>query len=98
MVMPMKLTWRGWREAKYDASKHDEYAQDLLGAPFEQVYGSVVFFCQVFSDSIRNLADYFKEEMMKQGMTTEEAEITVQTLCESMDGFIRLPLSQNMKK
>lgn len=98
MVMPMKLTWRGWRVAKYDASKHDEYAQDLLGASFEEVYGSVVFFCQVFSDSIKNLADYFKEEMMKAGMTTAEAETTVAALCESMDGFTRLPLSQTTKK
>lgn len=98
MVVPMKLTWRGWRVAKYDASKHDEYSQDLLGAPFEQVYGSVVFFCQVFSDSIKSLADYFKEEMMKAGMTTEEAETTVKVLCQSMDGFTRLPLSQNTKE
>ena len=98
MVMPMKLTWRGWRVAKYDASKHDEYAQDLLGASFEEVYGSVVFFCQVFSDSIKSLADYFKEEMMKAGMTTEEAETTVEALCASMDGFTRLPLSPTTKK
>ena len=98
MVMPMKLTWRGWRLAKYDASKHDEYAQDLLGASFEEVYGSVVFFCQVFSDSIKSLADYFKEEMMKAGMTTAEAETTVTALCESMDGFTRLPLSPTTKK
>lgn len=98
MIMPMKLTWRGWRVAKYDASKHDEYAQDLLGASFEEVYGSVVFFCQVFSDSIKSLADYFKEEMMKAGMTTAEAETTVAALCESMDGFTRLPLSPTTKK
>lgn len=98
MVMPMKLTWRGWKLAKYDASKHDEYAQDLLEAPFEQVYGSVVFFCQVFSDSIKSLADYFKEEMMKEGMTTVEAEQTVTALCESMDGFIKLPSSLTTKK
>ena len=44
MVMPMKLTWRGWKVAKYDASKHEEYAEDLLSASFESVYGSVVFF------------------------------------------------------
>ncbi len=98
MVMPMKLTWRGWKVAKYDASKHDEYAQDLLEAPFEQVYGSMVFFCQVFSDSIRSLADYFKEEMMKGGMTTQEAEMTVTALCVSMDGFTKLPSSLNTKK
>lgn len=90
MIMPMKKTWRGWKLAKYDASKHDEYAQDLLGAPFESVYGSVVFFCQVFADSIMNLKDYFKEEMIKTGMPQEQAEKTVQYLCDNMGGFIRL--------
>jgi hypothetical protein len=90
MVMPMKKTWRGWKVAKYDASKHDEYAQDLLGAPFEFVYGSVVFFCQVFADSIMNLKDYFKEEMIKTGMQKEQAEKIVQDLCDNMAGFIRL--------
>jgi len=98
MIRPMKRTWRGWKIAKYDASKHDEYAQDLLAAPFEQVFGSVVFFCQVFTNSIKNLADYFKEEMIKKGMTKEQAEIQVEILCASMDGFIKLPLSQTMKE
>jgi hypothetical protein len=98
MILPMKLTWRGWKVVKYDASKHDEYSQDILEAPFEQVYGSIVFFCQVFSDSIRSLADYFKEELMEKGMTTTEAETTITSLCESMDGYTRLHLSQNTKK
>ncbi len=90
MVMPMKKTWRGWKVAKYDATKHDEYAQDLLAAPFESVYGSMVFFCQIFADSIMSLKDYFKEEMIKAGMEKEQAEKTVQDLCDSMAGFIRL--------
>jgi len=98
MIRPMKMTWRGWKLAKYDASKHDEYAQDLLEAPFEQVFGSVVFFCQVFTDSIKSLADYFKMEMMKKGMMKEEAEIQVGILCESMDGFIKLQSSLNTKE
>lgn len=98
MVMPMKFTWRGWKLAKYDASKHDEYAQDLLGAPFEQVYGSVVFFCQVFADSIMNLKDYFKEEMIISGMTLKEAETIVEDLCANMDGFTRLRSSLILKK
>ena len=98
MIRPMKMTWRGWKLDKYDASKHEEYAQDLLEAPFEQVYGSVVFFCQVFSESIKSLADYFKEEMIKKGMTQDQAEIQVGILCESMDGFIRLPSSQITKE
>lgn len=90
MIMPMKKTWRGWKVSNYDASKHEEYAQDLLGANFESVYGSVVFFCQVFADSITNLKDYFKTEMIKAGMAEEQAEKTVQDLCDSLAGFTRL--------
>jgi hypothetical protein len=98
MVMPMKLTWRGWKVAKYDSAKHEEYAEDLLEAPFEQVYGSMVFFCQVFSDSIKNLSGYFKMESVKAGMTEEEAEIMVKGLCDALDGSIRLHSSQNTKR
>lgn len=98
MVMPMKLTWRGWKVASYDSAKHEEYAEDLLEAPFEQVYGSIVFFCQVFSDSIKSLADYFKTESMKAGMTQEEAEKMAQDLCDATDGFIKLRSSLNTKK
>lgn len=98
MVMPMKLTWRGWKVASYDSAKHEEYAEDLLEAPFEQVYGSIVFFCQVFSDSIKSLAGYFKTESMKAGMTEEEAEKMAQDLCDATDGFIKLRSSLNTKK
>lgn len=98
MVMPMKLTWRGWKVASYDSTKHEEYAEDLLEAPFEQVYGSIVFFCQVFSDSIKSLAGYFKTESMKAGMTEEEAEKMAQDLCDATDGFIKLRSSLNTKK
>ena len=98
MVMPMKLTWRGWKVAKYDASKHEEYADDLLSASFESVYGSVVFFCQVFSDSITSLKDYLKEELTKNGMDKLEAELTIMALCNVMDGFTRLPSLPNMKE
>jgi hypothetical protein len=90
MILPMKKTWRGWKIAKYDASKHDEYAQDLLSAPFESVYGSLVFFCQVFTDSIKSSKDYLILEMTKEGMNPIEAEITVMDLCNAMDGFIKL--------
>lgn len=98
MVRPMKLTWRGWKVAKYDASKHEDYAQDLLSAPFEAVYGSVVFFCQVFSDSIKSSRDFMTQDLITNGMTEEEAEMTMGLLCEVMDGFIKLPLLPNTKK
>jgi len=44
MVMPMKKTLFGWRLDKYDASKHEEYAQDMLEAKFVDVYHSAIFF------------------------------------------------------
>jgi 2',3'-cyclic-nucleotide 2'-phosphodiesterase (5'-nucleotidase family) len=62
MVMPMKKTWLGWKVDKYDASKHEEYANDILEAKYESVYGSVVFFCQVYIHSISNLGDYLKNK------------------------------------
>jgi hypothetical protein len=97
MVMPMKRTWRGWKVAKYDSAKHEEYAEDLLEAPFEQVYGSMVFFCQVFSDSIKNLAGYFRMESMKAGMTEDQAQVMVRGLCDALDGSIKLLSSRTTK-
>lgn len=91
MVMPMKLTWRGWKVAKYDASKHEEYANDLLEAPFQSVYGSIVFFCQIFANSITSSRDYLKNKLIEEGLSMEEAESTMITLCKHMDGFTKLP-------
>jgi hypothetical protein len=98
MVMPMKKTWFGWKIDQYDASKHEEYANDLLEASYESVYGSVVFFCQVYVQSINNLADYLKEKIVAKGMTKEEAETTTEILCNVLDGFTKLPSLQNTKE
>lgn len=97
MIIPMKKTWLGWREDKYDASKHEQYANDILEASYESIYGSIVFFCQVYIQSIKNLADYLKETLMMKGMTKEESEEVIQTLCNDLDGFINVPLLPNMK-
>lgn len=98
MVLPMKWTWRGWKVAKYDATKHEEYANDLLGAPYEQVYGSVVFFCQVFVNSIKDSKDYLIIKMIQMGIPIETAEQRVEDLVASLDGFIKLRSSQNTKE
>ena len=42
MITPMRFTWKGWKEEIYDPSKHEEYANDLLSASFEKVFGSVI--------------------------------------------------------
>jgi hypothetical protein len=98
MVMPMKKTWLGWKLDKYDASKHEEYANDILEAKYEAVYGSVVFFCQVYIHLINNLEDYLKNKLVMTGMTLHQAETTMESLCNVLDGFTKLPSLQNMKK
>lgn len=94
MVLPMKRTIFGWKVDKYDAGKHDEYAQDMLEAPITSVLGSVVFFYQVYQNWIKASKDYLMEEMMEK-MSKTEAEATYQTLCEILGGFIKQSWLQN---
>lgn len=89
MVMPMKRTIFGWKVDKYDASKHEDYSQDMLEAPITAVLGSVVFFCLVYRNWIKASKDYLVKEMMEKKLTKYQAEVTYQILCETLDGFIR---------
>ncbi len=97
MVMPMKKTLFGWKVDKYDASRHEEYSQDMLEAPITAVLGSVVFFYQVYKNWIKSSKDYLIHEMMKK-MSRYQAEVVYQTLCDTMDGFSRPSLSLPSKK
>jgi len=98
MVIPQKKNWMGkWRDDKYDASKHEEYSQDMQEANFTSVYHSLVFFYQVFRNWIEVSQDYMKAEMMKSGMTEEQAHSVQLLLCESMDGIIPLNLLPTTK-
>lgn len=90
MVMPMKRTLFGWKVAKYDASKHEEYAQDMLEAPITAVLGSVVFFYLLYKNWIKTSKDYLVKEMMTKGITKYQAEVLYQALCTTMDGYIKL--------
>ena len=97
MVMPMKRTLFGWKVDKYDASRHEEYAQDMLEAPITAVLGSVVFFYQVYKNWIKSSKDYLIAEMTKK-MSRYQAEAVYQTLCDTMDGYIRPNWSLHSKK
>lgn len=97
MVMPMKKTLFGWKIDKYDASRHEEYANDLLEAKYESLYGSVVFFCQVYTHLISNLSDYLILRMEKTGMSKNQAEEAMESLCSVLDGFTKLPSLLNTK-
>lgn len=98
MVVPMKRTWFGWTEEKYDAGRHEEYANDLLAAPVVNVLGSVVFFYQVFRIWTKSSKDYLTKQMMAKGMTKYQSEVMYQTLCDTMDGYIKPHWLPTMKK
>lgn len=90
MVIPQKRNWLGrWVDDAYDASKHSEYAEDMLAAPITSVLGSVVFFYQVYSNWIRSSKDYLISQMIQRGMSKYQAEKVYIHLCEIMDGYIR---------
>jgi hypothetical protein len=98
MVIPQKKNWYGkWVDDKYDASRHEEYATDMQEANFIHVYHSLVFFYQVYRNWIEVSRDYMKAQMMKTGMTTEQADSVVSLLCESMGGIIPPKLLPNTK-
>lgn len=97
MVMPQKK-WLFWKDDKYDAAMHEEYANDLLTASVTDVMGCVVFFCEVYRRWMQNSADYLKAEMMEKGMTQEQAEEAYQALWTITDGTTRQLWWRNMSE
>ena len=95
MVLPMRKTWLGYKATKYDASKHEEYANDLLTAPIPAVLGSVVFFCEVYRRWMQNSQDYLVQEMMAKGMTEDQAAEAYQVLWTFTDGTTKQLWSPN---
>jgi hypothetical protein len=90
MVMPQKRNWFGlWIDDKYDASKHEDYADDILQANFQDVYFSLVFFYQVFRNWIEVTKDYLVAKMMMTGQTKAQCSQVVTDLCSILDGIIQ---------
>lgn len=91
MVIPQRRHWLlGWIDAKYDAAKHSEYAEDMLHAPITAVLGSVIFFCDVYLTLINSSRVFLVRELMKrQNLPVAEAEAFVNDLCNVMGGIIR---------
>jgi hypothetical protein len=89
MVIPMKFTIFGWKEDLYDASRHEEYAADMLEAKFKDVYNSIVFFYLVYRNWIEVSMDYLIEQKMKEmNMSHSQATKEVQDLLNILDGSI----------
>lgn len=93
MVIPMKRTLWGWKEDRYDSSKHEEYAQDMLEANFVDIYHSIVFFYHVYRIWIEVSKDFLKMELERQGVA--QAEKALADLLSIMDGSIPQHRLQN---
>ena len=97
MVIPQRRNFIGiWKDEKWDASKHEEYANDLLEANFAQVYHSILFFYHVYRNWMEVSKDYLIQKMMEVGKSLSEAEKEVQNLLNILDGSIAprlLPIS-----
>jgi hypothetical protein len=98
MVIPQKKNFFGfWKDDKWDASKHEEYATDLLEANFAQVYHSIVFFYHVYRNWMEVSKDYLIVKMMEAGMSQSEARKEVLNLLNILDGNIVPRLLPTMK-
>lgn len=96
MVVPQRRTWLRWRDAKYDATRHEQYAEDMLDVPIPIVLGSVLFFCDVYRNWIANSQGYLiKSIAATLKMTAREAGDLVLALQNVMDGILTLKRSPN---
>jgi hypothetical protein len=98
MVIPQKRSRFGiWFDIPYDASKHQEYSDDMLNARFIDVYHSLVFFYQVYRNWIEVSQDYLVKKMVEAGMQEAQAKEVVQDLCNILDGSIQPNLLPSTK-
>jgi len=89
MVIPQKRNIFGiWIKIPYDASKHQEYANDMLEAKFVDVYHSLFFFYQVYRNWIEVSQDYMANKLIKAGLKQKEAIEVVANLLSILDGSI----------
>ena len=97
MVIPQKKKLGFWVDLPYDASSHQEYANDMLEAKFVDVYHSLVFFYQVYRNWIEVSQDYMVNKLTKTGMKEQEATEVVVSLLSILDGSIVPNLLQSTK-
>jgi hypothetical protein len=97
MVIPQKRKLGFWVDQPYDASKHQEYSNDMLEAKFVDVYHSLVFFYQVYRNWIEVSQDYLVNKMKEAGMQEDKAKEVAANLCSILDGSIQPNLLPSTK-
>ena len=66
---------------------HQDIAADMQDVNFSEAYGCVVFFCSLFTASIKGILPFLETEMMKRGKTMEEVQTFQMDLMKTLDGF-----------
>ena len=104
MAMPQRRRLWGvgpWRDERYDAARHADYAQDMLGAPITAVLGSVLFFCEVYLRlmwSLPHFSLHHNLETIAMSDKIREGAATIrERLCVNMGGIIRSSWSLDTK-
>ena len=71
MITPMKFTWKGWKDDVYNPALHEEYANDLLSAPFVLIFGNV----EKWLKNIKQLDGEFKGLFKKEELEEDSREV-----------------------
>ena len=93
MANPMEWTLKGLKVKKYDATEHEDIANDMLHLNFSVAYHAAVFFCALFNESIKALLHSLELPKEKK----EEANQIVQNLTKVMVGSTTPKWLQNLK-
>lgn len=80
-----KLSWV--KLPKRKQRPHEERAEDMQAVDFEKAYGCVVFFCKIFSGSIKGILPFLEKEMTKAGKKMEDVLQFRTDLIKTLDGF-----------
>lgn len=89
-------TWYG-KPLGYDATKHEQYADDMLKIDFNVAFSCGVFFCKLFAASMKVSRPYLTQELMNKGITEIQAVKDLTDLQSVLDGLARASRLQNTK-
>jgi len=97
-VREVKGRWIFQRVLENDSNNHEEVANDLLDAPFINVYHSCVFFCKLFKSYMLNFRDYLTRSLMKENPTAARLlNETMSTFIHTLDGYTTPKKSATLK-
>jgi hypothetical protein len=89
--------WLGM-EKPIDGTEHEDLAEKMLKCNFKVAFSCCVFFCKLFTASMKSSHHYLKMTLMSKGMSKEQAEEQLKGLQQVLDGIAAANRWQNMKE